>query len=118
MSAEMIIRCMGTNGRYAGYENMISCLEIIREDPKKLVSLERLVYDSVAKADGVSLNCLKRRLDILVSVLTKTAKRSQWMLLELDPEKKPTVGEFLEAVTWYMKQLDCSRASIEDWFNA
>ena len=49
MSAEMIIRCMGANGRYAGYENMISCLEIIREDPKKLVSLERLVYDSVTK---------------------------------------------------------------------
>ena len=118
MSAEMIIRCMGANGKYAGYENMISCLEIVQEDPKKLVSLERLVYKSVAEADGVSMKCLKRRLAILVSVRMKTAKRSQWVLLELNPEKKPTVGEFLEAVSWYMRQLDCRNVSIDDWFNA
>ena len=92
MTAEMIIRCMGANGRYAGYENMISCLEIIRKNPRKLVALEKLVYVYVAEEDGVSLNCLERRLDLLVTLLTKTAKPSQWILLELNPNKKPSVG--------------------------
>ena len=118
MTAEMIIRCMGANGRYAGYENMISCLEIIRKNPKKLVALEKLVYVYVAEEDGVSMNCLERRLDLLVTLLTKTAKPSQWILLELNPNKKPSVGEFLEAVTWYLRQIDCHRASAKEWFNA
>lgn len=115
MSAEMLIRCMGANGKYAGYENMIACLESVCEDPKRLVSLERMVYKTVAEADGVSMNCLKRRLNILVTVLTKTAKRSQWLMLELDPDRKPTVGEFLEAGSWYLRQLEGKSLPIEDW---
>lgn len=117
-ASEFIIRCMGANGRYAGYENMISCLEIVRKDPQKLVALEKLVYIYVAEEEGISLNCLERRLDILVSTLAKTAKPSQWILLELDPNRKPTVGEFLEAVSWYLRQLESHRASVQDWLKA
>ena len=114
-ASEFIIRCMGAHGRYAGYENMISCLEIIRKNPKKLTALEKSVYVYVAEEEGITLHCLERRLNVLVSILMKTAKPSQWILLELDPNKKPTLGEFLEAVTWYLRQVDRHKASMQDW---
>lgn len=103
MQVEAILRSMGGNGLYAGYESMALCIRLVLNHPKTLLALQKEVYSAVAKEQGTSVSCLKRRLDIFLDVLWRNAKPEQWRTLGLSVCERPTVGEFIEAVVWYIQ---------------
>lgn len=103
MEARTILREMGGNGLYAGYENMLECVDLLLENPRKLLSLQKDVYAVVAKQHNTTVACMKRRLDILIDVLWRSASPEQWRVLGLGTLEKPSVGEFLEAMVWYIQ---------------
>lgn len=106
MDAKKILRGMGANGLYVGYENMLECVDLLIANPYKLLSLQKDVYAVVAKKNGLTVSCMKRRLDILMEVIWKSATTEQWQILGLSPFEKPTVGEYLEAIVWFLQTVE------------
>ena len=103
MQVEAILRSMGGNGLYAGYESMAMCIRLVLEDSRRLLALQKQVYSVVAQNQGTTIACLKRRLDIFLDVLWKNGTSHQWRQLGLFSDQKPSVGEFIEAVVWYIQ---------------
>lgn len=103
MQVEAILRSMGGNGLYAGYESMAMCIRLVLEDSRKLLALQKEVYSKVAKNQGTTVSCLKRRLDIFLDVLWKNSTPAHWKRLGIVSEDRPSVGEFIEAVVWYIQ---------------
>ena len=94
----MILRSLGVCRNYAGFELIITAVEIVSENPKKLKKLTKELYPETAKKCNTSTMAVERN----IRNAAKTAyERDPQLMSELAGYalyKAPTSSEFIEMI--------------------
>lgn len=101
---EYIIRMLGANRLFQGYSALISCIRLAAEDENRLLSLENDLYPCAAAETGCSVSAMKHNMDTLIRHCWEKGPPESWGKLAGCPIRHcPSLGEFIELATWYLR---------------
>lgn len=89
-----LVRSMGLNRSYVGYDYLIYSLELLREDENRLEMVTKGIYPGVARKFKVPISAVDGALRTAVNVCWR---RGPWELTgrQSEDEQSPSVSVFL-----------------------
>ena len=104
-SEELLIRSLGGNRLFSGYEPLILCICLAVEDENRLLSLEQRLYPIAADRLQIKISAMKRNMSTLVQYCYNHADPALWKTIAGCPLKRqPTLREFIDFSACYIKQ--------------
>ncbi|MCI7274998.1 MAG: sporulation initiation factor Spo0A C-terminal domain-containing protein [Lachnospiraceae bacterium] len=102
---ESFLRSLGASQRYAGYDDILVCLELALQDENRLLHLQRQLYRPTAVFQHTNISSVKRNMDTLVWSCWRKRDPRVWDTISGCHLKScPTLGEFLELSVCYLKE--------------
>lgn len=98
-----ILRSLGLNTKYMGYNTILKAVQLVQEDQHKLYSITKSIYMPIAEERGCTWSAVERSI--------RTAIQRAW---KINPELikdmagypmiiQPTASEFIEMLAFYTK---------------
>ena len=91
---QKLVRSLGIGGNYQGYRYLLYALSLCLQNEDYLLSVSKLLYPEIAHTYQTSASSVERNLRTVVSVCWERGNRLS---------SKPTIGEFLDILTEYLK---------------
>lgn len=102
---ESFLRSLGASQRYAGYDDILVCLELALQDENRLLHLERQLYRPTAVFQHTNMTSVKRNMDTLMWSCWRKRDPNVWdNMCGCHMVSCPTLGEFLEICVCYLKE--------------
>ncbi len=98
---EELLRALGLNQKYTGYENLLMAVEIVKKDKHTLYSVTKSIYIPIAEKRGCTWSAIERSI--------RTAVKRGWkinpdLIKDMAGYKlviHPTAAELIEMIASY-----------------
>ncbi len=100
-------RQLGIHGTQKGYLYLVDALQLALDDERNLILFSKTMFVKIADKYNTDPSNVDRNIRTLINQCWNSSFREE--LQRIAPyrlEKKPTVGEFIDIVYWYIKNLE------------
>lgn len=106
-SIDELLQKMGIGARYRGYWYSLEAIRMAMENPERLLSTKKQIYEPIAEQYHTSWENVERSIRTIIKVYWN---RGNHAILEAiagrELEYKPTVCEFIDIVSVYFLRLE------------
>lgn len=103
---EQILRSLGLNQTYTGYENTLKAVDIILKDKHTLYSVTRAIYQPIAEGRGCTWSAVERSIRTAVMRAWNVNPELVMTMAGYRMSIQPTAAEFIEMVALYAEKSD------------
>ncbi len=105
--AYLIPRQLGIHGTQKGYLYLVDSIQMALEDEKNLIQFSKIMFGKIAEKYDTDASNVDRNIRTLVDQCWNSAFQEDLQkIASYRLEKKPTVGEFIDILYWYVKNLE------------
>lgn len=96
---------LGIRNSYKGYYYLVDSLSLIIEDENRLLSIGTELFPVIASKYHTDVRCIERNIRTVINACWKSSACEKLRSICPYPlETRPTVGEFLDILFWYLLQ--------------
>ena len=107
---QQTLRSLGITANYRGYHQLCYIVELVAQDEDCLLNMNQRVYIPVAASFHCNPNTLERNIRTLISRVWEVNPNRLSEIAGYQLEWPPTVTEFIDYVTNYVRCSCCARS--------
>lgn len=98
-----ILRSLGLNTKYMGYNTILKAVQIVQEDHHKLYNVTKSIYMPIAEERGCTWSAVERSIRTAIQRAWKINPKLIKDMAGYPMAIQPTASEFIEMLAFYTK---------------